>query len=342
MDLLERYLQAVGERLPAGTKADTLAELRANLLAEMDDKAEALGRPLTENEAADVLLGHGHPSLVAARYRPQRSLIGPETFPFYWHTMSKVLPWVIVLVVLSRVVGVVYGPPQSHPIMDGFGALFSVLFYFFCWMTLVFAAIDYGRRFFPQKVTLYQEWDPRNLPKVNKEEKNRQDLPKYPMADLWFTCFGLLWLLAVPHIPYLLFGPGVPYLRALPFRPSAAMHTFYWMIVGLNLVQIGMKWLALDAARGLRRWMKLVSDGIGLIPWVILLRTTEYLVFVRPATDAAQIENVATLNMGIHHFVQLITVIVVLQFVKAMWQMAKELFARRSNGHSSVEGYALK
>ena len=33
MDLLERYLQAVGECLPANMKADTLAELRENLLA---------------------------------------------------------------------------------------------------------------------------------------------------------------------------------------------------------------------------------------------------------------------------------------------------------------------
>ena len=31
MDLLERYLQAVGEYLPARTKADTLAELRERL-----------------------------------------------------------------------------------------------------------------------------------------------------------------------------------------------------------------------------------------------------------------------------------------------------------------------
>ena len=36
MDLLERYLQAVGQYLPAATKDDTLAELRANLLEQMD------------------------------------------------------------------------------------------------------------------------------------------------------------------------------------------------------------------------------------------------------------------------------------------------------------------
>jgi hypothetical protein len=33
MDLLERYLQAVGEHLPARSRADTLAELMANLEA---------------------------------------------------------------------------------------------------------------------------------------------------------------------------------------------------------------------------------------------------------------------------------------------------------------------
>jgi hypothetical protein len=49
MDLLERYLQAVGQYLPAKGKDDTLAELRANLLAEMDGRAEEFGRPLNES-----------------------------------------------------------------------------------------------------------------------------------------------------------------------------------------------------------------------------------------------------------------------------------------------------
>jgi hypothetical protein len=60
MDLLERYLQAVEQYLPAKGKEDTLAELRANLLAQMEDKAEMLGRPLTEEEEAEVLRGHGY------------------------------------------------------------------------------------------------------------------------------------------------------------------------------------------------------------------------------------------------------------------------------------------
>ena len=83
MDLLERYLQAVGQYLAPATKADVQAELRVNLQAEMDDLAEEKQRPLTESEVAAILKAHGRPILVAARYLPQRYLIGPEVFPFF-------------------------------------------------------------------------------------------------------------------------------------------------------------------------------------------------------------------------------------------------------------------
>jgi hypothetical protein len=51
-DLLARYLQAIGDHLPAATRADVLAELRANLQAQLDDRAEELNRPFTESEVA--------------------------------------------------------------------------------------------------------------------------------------------------------------------------------------------------------------------------------------------------------------------------------------------------
>jgi hypothetical protein len=76
-DLLERYLYAVGHYLPAAGKEDTLAELRANLQAEMD-KADLPGRALTEAEEAEVLRKHGHPSMVAERYRPVRQLVNHQ------------------------------------------------------------------------------------------------------------------------------------------------------------------------------------------------------------------------------------------------------------------------
>jgi len=43
MDLLERYLQAIGQSLPPATREDVRNELRANLAAQIDDSAEELG-----------------------------------------------------------------------------------------------------------------------------------------------------------------------------------------------------------------------------------------------------------------------------------------------------------
>ncbi len=108
MDLLERYLQAVGEYLPANMKADTLAELRENLLAQMEAREEELGRSLTPAEVASVLEKHGRPMLVAARYLPQQSLIGPGLFPIYWFTLKKSFPFVVLAYGVTQIVALVF------------------------------------------------------------------------------------------------------------------------------------------------------------------------------------------------------------------------------------------
>jgi hypothetical protein len=332
-DLLERYLQAVGRHLSAGSKSDTLQELRANLLAEMDDKAELLGRLLTEDEEAEVLRGHGHPSIVAARYQPQRSLIGPEIFPFYWYTMQKTLPWVIGLVLLSRVIEAIYGPPpQNNIIVDALGSLFSVLFYFFGWMTLTFAGIDLALRFYPKKLTLHADWDPRTLPKVEPEPK--RGLAKNPKAELILSTLGLVYLLALPGHPYLFLGPGAWYIKQLPYGLAPVWHTFYWMVVWLNVLQIVLKSVALlRSARPWRRLMKLVEQGVGLLPLAILLRTSEYVVFVRPATDAQQAQLVSTMNLGIHRGLEVVATLVTLKLLWDVWEMARDSFAGRNGRH---------
>ena len=51
MELLDRYLQAVKMHLPWQRQDDIVAELRANLEAQLEDKEAELGRPLTKEEA---------------------------------------------------------------------------------------------------------------------------------------------------------------------------------------------------------------------------------------------------------------------------------------------------
>ena len=104
MELLDRYLQAVKKHLPWQRQDDIIAELRANLEAQLEDKEAELGRPLTKEEAEQWLKQMGSPIQVAARYQRQQYLIGPALFPTYWYVLKLVLTWSTVLYVIAKVV----------------------------------------------------------------------------------------------------------------------------------------------------------------------------------------------------------------------------------------------
>lgn len=81
MDLVDRYLQAVQFWLPKDQKKDIIAELSEDLHAQIEEQESSLGRPLNKEEVEDLLRRRGAPLLVASKYLPQQSLIGPVFFP---------------------------------------------------------------------------------------------------------------------------------------------------------------------------------------------------------------------------------------------------------------------
>jgi hypothetical protein len=112
MNLLNRYLQAVAKCLPGAGRDDIIAELRANILSQMEDREQEVGRPLTEDERADILRRYGNPTIIAGRYSAHnlglafgRQLIGPELFPFYKTVL--LINLVITVVVLAVVMPIV-------------------------------------------------------------------------------------------------------------------------------------------------------------------------------------------------------------------------------------------
>src|ERR1035441_7342757 len=110
MELLDRYLQAVKKHLPLRRQDDIIAELRANMESQLEDKESELGRPMTTGEQEDWLRKMGSPILVAARYQPQQYLIGPSIFPVYWYVLRMAILWA--LVIYSVVIAVVI--PRSE------------------------------------------------------------------------------------------------------------------------------------------------------------------------------------------------------------------------------------
>jgi len=324
MDLLERYLQAIGQYLPAATKDDTLAELRANLLDQMDGRAEELGRPLADADVAAILRAHGKPEVVALRYLPQRSLIGPTIFPFYTLTLTRVLPLVIFVSFLAKGIEFVSSRQESlaHALGSFAFGLWTSLLISAAIITVVFAAIEMARergKLGPK----WHEWDPAKLPAVKTHaamDSSAKSLAKR-VIDLSVHCLWMAYVLWVPWHPFWILGPGVFYMDSLSVALAPVWHPFYGLLVALLVVQLVMKLLAfVPTAQRTLAPMKTVTDLLGLVAVGMLAASSTYFV---AAGAAADVQKIATVNYSVGIAFRIAFVFALLGFVKDLWQYAK-------------------
>ncbi len=210
MDLLERYLQAVKFFLPRRQQDDIIRELSENLLSQMEDREEALGRALSEDEQADILRRHGHPMLVAGRYRSHQQLVGPAFFPLYLFALKAGLATVVLVTIVVATITTVL---NGDPVRQGVAALLALpgrALMMFAWTTLGFAALDFARA----RLKLAHKWDPRSLPKVVRQADR---VPRVrSMCEFVLGTAGTVWLLLVPWAPSLLLGPAAAVLEPTP------------------------------------------------------------------------------------------------------------------------------
>jgi hypothetical protein len=210
MELLERYLQAVRFFLPQKQQDDIVRELSENLIAQMEDREEDLGRPLTETEQADILRAHGHPMIVAGRYRPRQQLIGPVFFPVYLFVLKLGLGVaLLVTAVIAAVTGALDGDLLGHAgkAMLAFPGRALMVF---GWTTLGFAGLDMAQA----QLRIRGDWDPRTLPQVVRHEHR---IPRMrTLCELFFVVMCLVWLLLVPQAPFLLLGPASVFVDPAP------------------------------------------------------------------------------------------------------------------------------
>lgn len=274
MNLVERYLQTVARLLPKSRREDIIDELRINILAQMEDRAEEFGRPLTEDEQAEILRHHGNPTVVAGRYRPDnlglafgRQWIGPELFPIY--KMVLILNMSITVLVLAIVL------PLLRHYVDGAVTLSRAeapLVAQFVIVTLIFIALDRN------KASFLDKWDPRKLP-VLKAPPEEGPTAKNIFG---FVCLvvGSLWLLLTPRWPYLMLGPGAWFLPELGVNPMPGWIAYYIAIGVVICAQIVLQFLKIF------RWLPHRKAKVGeailacagfLIAVSLLLRAPNYI-----------------------------------------------------------------
>jgi hypothetical protein len=321
MDLLERYLQAVGEHLPAKGRADTLAELRANLEAEIEGREEELNRPLTEAEVAQVLEAHGMPVLVAARYGPQHFLIGPQLFPFYWYTLKRSFPLVVVAYAFIQLVAAITQSGSGLDLGQRINAAVAhfpgVALTFWGVMTLGFAAFEYAQGRCIPKMTL-PKWSVRDLPALEPGQKKHSLASG--VADLIVSVLIVVWLLAVPNHPYLIIGPGAKMVSGTLFGLTPEWHIFYRQIVGLLIAMLPLKIaMLLPQMRRVRGRLELTVNAMGILILVVMVQVRTFFV-AGSDISADTLRSLAGINTGITLGFKIALAISVIKFLYDLWK----------------------
>jgi hypothetical protein len=334
MELLDRYLQAVKKHLPWQRQDDIIAELRANLESQLDEKQAELGRLLTPAEAEAWLQQLGSPVQMASHYQPQQYLIGPAIFPVYVYVLRIASMWALAIYTFVATITLVLASSISgDAVAQAAFRLPSIVIQVAAWVTLVFAAIEFIATRYPGKCPpiagFYANWSPSTLPPLEPVRAPGTKRPSYAQAvtEVIFGFVVLAWLVLVPRHPFLMFGPGIAFLHASPFRLNPILLTFYWWIVGLNALQLA--WRCIDLLRG--AWQHpgplrhIVSKLFGAIPLVLLtyLPGSAYVLLRHPETDMSRYAQTAdATNRGIHAGLQVLCVIVILQLI---WDIAQAL-----------------
>jgi hypothetical protein len=232
MELLNRYLQAVKFWLPRGQQEDIILELGDDIRSQIEDRETALGRKLSDAEMEAILKERGRPLLVAGRYLPQRSLIGPLFFPAYVFVLKLVLicylaPWVLVWI------GMMIFDPSYRAHHSGLGIapdLFVLWIHaltVFMVVTMVFAVLDLAMN----KSKFLSDWSPRKLPPARDHDRIPRASSAFEVVMGGF--FGIWWL-------SMLWTLTVIDMEGLRVTLAPAWHHFFGIFLPIWAVNTGL------------------------------------------------------------------------------------------------------
>ena len=191
MKLIDRYISAVAQQLPASRRDDITRELKANILDRLESFAEEHGRPTTPADESAILRELGHPRQVAAAYLPQRQLVSPHWFPIYTQCLSYTSAIVILVQLLSIGAALLGGSNISVGGLLG-GIIHGLLTMFAC-ITGIFFVLSNLRA--TAHITPYCGWQPEQLPPV------KQSWQRISMFDSVSEFAGNLFFLLVLQYP---------------------------------------------------------------------------------------------------------------------------------------------
>ena len=349
MNVIDRYFRTLRIFLPKDQRDDIIRELSEEVQSQVAEREAALGRSLEADEQAAIVGQYGHPLVTAARYRPQRHLIGPVVFPYYW----MVLKITLVLVAMGHVVGVAMllaGGTSAAQIGQLFENAIATALEVAAWVTALGAVAD----FFLARSRALEKWNPvvgsslpqhtqrviagalASVPGAHHKSSpswSRQARSAEPsVSGLVIGVVLGVWWLAGLRFPYLFFGSGAAGLEWGP-----AMDRLYPVLVIAQFMMFAEQFVkyARPESTGLFRVTRFVWLIAGLA-LVYLVATSDHQWMVWRADSAtsasATVMRFAGRDISLIEFVNNIwSIVFVVVAASSAWGFLKAL-SRRFRG----------
>ena len=189
--LVERYLAAVSDNLPAKLRKDAVTEIRSLIQDALDDRSKTEGRLPDDEMMAAVLKEFGSPEKIVAPYLPEKYLIGPHLYPTFILVLRIALPIIAVLSLVGFWVGYnqvasISGVELITSLAESLGNALSAVVQAFGNIVLIFAILQWTMPEFKVKT---KEWDPHSLKTISQPDKvKRGEL----ITEIVFTLLALI------------------------------------------------------------------------------------------------------------------------------------------------------
>lgn len=168
MELVDRYIHAVTQKLPSKAREEIGKELRGLIDDMLEEKAQ--GDQITNQHIEDVLLELGDPRELALKYRDDKKyFIGPTLFDPFVIVLKVTLISVFVIMGTGFIIKMILYPPEIldafiHFILD----IVTVVPMAVGWIVLTFALVEFlipdGIK--KKQVDRGDRWHPADLPEI--------------------------------------------------------------------------------------------------------------------------------------------------------------------------------
>jgi hypothetical protein len=145
--LVERYLTAVRDILPAKQREETVTEIHSLIQDALDDRSKAAGHEPDDEMVTEVLKQFGPPDKIVAPYLPEKYLIGPRLFPIFLMVLRIALPIIAILALVGFWVGLqpslpLNGSELATNILKSLGNTVTIVFQAFGNIVIIFAILQ--------------------------------------------------------------------------------------------------------------------------------------------------------------------------------------------------------